>query len=181
MIWTHEHASPVGTLGLESDGEALTRIWLPTEHRRAVGGERRADPAPFTAAVRQLEAWFAGTRRSFDLPLAPGGTPFHSEVWDLVAAIPWGEITTYGALARRLGRPSAMRAVGAANGRNPLPLVVPCHRVIGADGHLTGYAGGLPLKRTLLEREGLSVEPGGGGRVRMATDAREPPRVGARS
>lgn len=152
MILTFEYTSPVGVLGLESDGAGLTRIWLPTETRWCAG-PRRVDARPFGPVIEQLEAWFAGRLPAFDLALAPGGTPFQQRVWDLVTEVPWGETTTYGALARRLGKPTAYRAVGAANGRNPLPLVVPCHRVVGSDGSLTGYAGGLALKEKLLARE----------------------------
>ena len=102
----------------------------------------------------QLGEYFAGRRRTFDLPLTPEGTTFQCSVWMALRAIPYGATISYRALAERIGRPSAMRAVGAANGRNPLPIVVPCHRVIGADGSLTGFGGGLPTKRFLLELEG---------------------------
>ena len=101
----------------------------------------------------QLDEYFAGDRQEFDLPLAPAGTPFQRQVWEALASIPYGEVTSYAALADRLGRPGSARAVGAANGANPLAIVVPCHRVVGADGTLTGYAGGLDAKRTLLTLE----------------------------
>jgi methylated-DNA-[protein]-cysteine S-methyltransferase len=102
----------------------------------------------------QLDEYFSGTRKQFDLPLAPQGTPFQTEVWHTLATIPYGETISYAQLAQRVGKPTAMRAVGAANGRNPLPIVLPCHRVIGADGSLTGFGGGLPTKQFLLELEG---------------------------
>jgi methylated-DNA-[protein]-cysteine S-methyltransferase len=102
----------------------------------------------------QLEEYFSGNRKQFDLPLAPQGTPFQQEVWHTLATIPYGETISYAQLAQRIGKPTAMRAVGAANGRNPLPIVLPCHRVIGADGSLTGFGGGLPTKQFLLELEG---------------------------
>lgn len=154
-ILTHRHPSPLGLLELESDGTALRRIRLPGEPRPAPDGrERRAEPAAFAAVTRQLDEYFAGTRTVFDLPLAPVGTPFQRRVWELLRAIPWGRTITYGELARRAGNPAACRAVGAANGRNPLPIVVPCHRVIGSGGRLTGYAGGLAAKQRLLELEG---------------------------
>src|SRR5690606_26909033 len=107
---------------------------------------------------RQLEEYFAGTRRDFELPLSPQGTQFQRNVWRTLAAIPYGRTWSYRDLAQRIGRPSAMRAVGAANGRNPLPIVLPCHRVIGADGSLTGFGGGLPTKAFLLRLEGSLPE-----------------------
>jgi methylated-DNA-[protein]-cysteine S-methyltransferase len=109
--------------------------------------------APFGEPIRQLKAYFAGTLRQFDLPLAPAGTPFQQTVWQALREIPYGETVSYGQLARGIGRPAAVRAVGAANGRNPLAIVVPCHRVIGSDGRLVGYGGGLPAKSMLLELE----------------------------
>ena len=105
-------------------------------------------------AARQLDEYFAATRRAFDLPLAPRGTDFQRTVWLALAGIAYGETVSYAQLAQRVGKPTAMRAVGAANGRNPLPIVLPCHRVIGADGSLTGFGGGLPTKQFLLELEG---------------------------
>ena len=108
----------------------------------------------------QLDEYFSGTRKEFDLPLAPQGTPFQTEVWHTLATIPYGETISYAQLAQRVGKPTAMRAVGAANGRNPLPIVLPCHRVIGADGSLTGFGGGLPTKQFLLELEGALSPPG---------------------
>jgi methylated-DNA-[protein]-cysteine S-methyltransferase len=144
----------LGPLLLGGTGDALTAIWLPS-------GRDRLEPdpdciesaAPFAEAVRQLDAYFAGTLRRFDLPLAPAGTPFQREVWQALREIPYGETVSYGELARRIGRPSAVRAVGAANGQNPLSIVIPCHRVIGSDGRLVGYGGGLPAKSALLELE----------------------------
>jgi methylated-DNA-[protein]-cysteine S-methyltransferase len=105
------------------------------------------------AAVRQLREYFAGERRDFDLPLEPAGTPFQLTVWDALRGIPYAETINYGQLAVRVGNPTASRAVGLANGRNPISIVVPCHRVIGANGSLTGYGGGLDRKRTLLDLE----------------------------
>jgi methylated-DNA-[protein]-cysteine S-methyltransferase len=125
------------------------------------GGSRAAaiaagwihDRGPFDEAIGQLEAYFEGERREFDLPLAPEGTPFQREVWEMLRKIPYGETVSYGELARRLERPGSSRAVGAANGRNPIPIVIPCHRVVGADGSLTGFGGGLEVKRRLLALE----------------------------
>ena len=117
-------------------------------------GARATAPDPVLwDAAEQLASYFAGELREFTLPLRPSGTPFELTVWDGLCRIAYGETTSYGELAGRVGRPGAARAVGRANGRNPLPIVVPCHRVIGADGTLTGYAGGLSVKRALLDLE----------------------------
>jgi methylated-DNA-[protein]-cysteine S-methyltransferase len=143
--------SPVGPLGLESDGEALTGIRFldrndaPTSRPAGVLAE----------AARQLRAYMAGELREFDLPLRPSGTEFQLRTWRGLQTVPFGETISYAELARRIGRPRAARAVGAANGQNPLPIVLPCHRIIGSDGGLTGYGGGLPIKRWLLELEGF--------------------------
>jgi O-6-methylguanine DNA methyltransferase len=118
------------------------------------------DAARCAAVARELAEYFAGRRRDFTLAVDPPGTPFQRQVWSELARIPYGGTLSYGELARRVGRPSASRAVGAANGANPIPIVLPCHRVIGADGSLTGYGGGLPIKRALLALEGaLPAEP----------------------
>ena len=144
--------TPLGELRLIGDGEALSAVQLPGLHRR--NAQWIDDEAPFAEAAAQLEQYFAGERREFELALAPrGGSGFERAVWEQIAAIPYGETESYGAIARALGRPDRARAVGAATGRNPLAIIVPCHRVIGSDGSLTGYAGGLPAKRSLLELE----------------------------
>lgn len=111
-------------------------------------------------AVEQLQAYFDGTLQHFSLTLAPHGTPFQQEVWKMLLEVPFGQTWTYQALANRLGKPKAVRAVGGANGRNPIPIVIPCHRVIGANGTLTGYGGGLPIKEKLLALEGIFVPAG---------------------
>jgi methylated-DNA-[protein]-cysteine S-methyltransferase len=158
--------SPVGELLLVGDGEALTGLFF-AEHARGPArdalGERR--PTAFTGAVEQLEAYFAGRLTAFDLRLAPAGTPFQQDVWRALRAVPYGETTTYGELARRAGRPGAARAVGAANARNPISIITPCHRVVGASGGLTGYAGGVERKRALLALE-RSALPAMGARGR---------------
>ncbi len=151
--------SSIGSLVLagEADGSRLTGlrlIWLPGGSATfRPGKDWIRDATPFTEALRQLRDYLAGRRVDFDLPLAPEGTPFQQEVWRAVAAIPYGETRSYGEIARQIGRADAVRAVGAANGQNPLPIVIPCHRVIGSDGRLTGYGGGLPLKKRLLALE----------------------------
>jgi methylated-DNA-[protein]-cysteine S-methyltransferase len=141
--------SPLGPLTLVARDGALAMVSLPGFSAL----ESAHDPV-LDEAARQLDAYFAGKRRSFDLPLKASGTDWQKRVWNALCAIPFGETATYGDIARALGQPTATRAVGAANGRNPIPIVVPCHRVIGADGTLTGYGGGLPTKRWLLAHEG---------------------------
>ena len=154
--------SPVGPLLLVASETHLRAIWFSTPRH----------PLPRDIALNegengvirktrsQLDEYFGGSRRTFDLPLRPVGTAFQCEVWSMLEKIPYGETWSYGDVARRLGRPQAVRAVGAANGRNPIPIVVPCHRVIGADGSLTGFGGGLPTKQFLLALEGAL--PAGG-------------------
>jgi methylated-DNA-[protein]-cysteine S-methyltransferase len=150
--------TPVGPLLVAADDAGLRLIHFQLGRgRRAPEPAWRRDPAPFRDLGRQLAQYFGRTRRTFDLALAPEGTPFQLETWRALAAIPYGTTISYEELARRVGRPKAVRAVGAANGRNPLPIVVPCHRVIGKDGSLTGFGGGLPAKRALLELEGAAA------------------------
>jgi len=148
--WTTTIDSPVGPLLLTSDGTSLTRLLFAAAPDPAWS----SDHCPvLDEAVRQLKEYFAGERRDFDLPLDPAGTPFQLTVWAALRDIPYAETINYGQLANRVGNPNASRAVGLANGRNPISIVVPCHRVIGADGSLTGYGGGLDRKRTLLALE----------------------------
>jgi methylated-DNA-[protein]-cysteine S-methyltransferase len=143
--------SPVGEILLTAEAGALTRLYMRPPFDVDPAWEH--DPGALAEPARQLEQYFAGERRDFDLELAPAGTPFQRQVWDLLLAIPYGETTTYGALALALGDARKVRAVGLANGRNPISIVVPCHRVIGADGSLVGYGGGLERKRALLAHE----------------------------
>ncbi len=146
--------SPIGELLLAGDKDALTMIGFPK-------GSMRRDPEPdwifnekpFAEAMKQLDEYFDGERRDFDLPLRLDGTEFQLLVLDELQKIPYGETTSYGDIAKRIGRPKASRAVGAANGRNPIPIVVPCHRVIGSHGDLTGFGGGLDTKEALLRLE----------------------------
>lgn len=162
-LWVTEVPSPIGQLRLHGrdtgpDGPSgpfhLCGLYL-TGHRHDPGipGGARRDRQPFAEAAGQLEAYFAGVRTRFQLALAPAGTAFQQLVWAELDRIPFGETVTYGELARRIDRPAAVRAVGAANGRNPISIVLPCHRVLGADGSLTGYAGGTARKRFLLDHE----------------------------
>ena len=147
--------SPVGPLTLSGDEEALTGLSFGSTHR-----DGRRDDGRFATERDQLDEYFAGERTRFDFPLRLAGGPFELRVWELLRAIPYGTTATYGELAARLGSPERARAVGAANGRNPLAIVVPCHRVIGAGGRLVGYGGGLENKRALLELEGALLALG---------------------
>jgi methylated-DNA-[protein]-cysteine S-methyltransferase len=149
-----ELPTPVGRLLLTGDENGLRGIFFQSGlHPAEVGEGWQRTEEPFREAIAQLDAYFNGRLRRFDLALAPEGTPFQREVWSALTDIPYGETVSYSELARRIGRPAASRAVGAANGKNPLPIVVPCHRVIGANGSLTGFGGGLAIKRRLLELE----------------------------
>lgn len=152
------HDSPIGRLLLAGDDAGLQQLlmqidgqaWRIGEHWRAAAGE-------LDEPCRQLDEYFAGRRQRFELPLAPRGTAFQQAVWQALQRIAYGQTSSYSALAAQIGRPRAVRAVGAANGANPLAIVIPCHRVIGRDGSLTGYAGGLPRKALLLRLEGVSL------------------------
>jgi methylated-DNA-[protein]-cysteine S-methyltransferase len=146
------YESPVGPLLLSGDSRALTGLQFA--ERASVPESWTRDDGRFSEERRQLREYFAGRRTTFDLPLALEGNPFEQRVWAALQTIPFGTTTTYGELAARLGAPDAARAVGAANGSNPIAIVVPCHRVIGARGKLTGYGGGLDRKRALLAHEG---------------------------
>jgi methylated-DNA-[protein]-cysteine S-methyltransferase len=145
--------SPIGRLVLECDGDVLIGVWLPHERRHS---RRDADDVPpvLKEAATQLEEYFAGDRREFDVPMELDGTPFQREVWAELSRIPYGKTISYGELARRVGRPNGPRAVGQANGRNPIPIIVPCHRVLASNG-IGGYGGGLAVKRALLAIEGV--------------------------
>ena len=148
--------SPIGRLLLTSDGQALTGLFmnLSAKTHSTDGWEEDAAVEPLAQTARQLSEYFAGRRREFDLPLRLQGTVFQKRVWQELTEIPYGTTWSYGQLAKRLGNPNASRAVGLANGQNPISILVPCHRVIGADGSLTGYGGGLERKQWLLTHEG---------------------------
>ncbi|TCV91317.1 methylated-DNA-[protein]-cysteine S-methyltransferase [Luteibacter rhizovicinus] len=165
--------SPLGSLRLLASVDGLRAIefpdfpdrkrWRPAPAATNVADARTPEECAAAEVIAhaqaQLEEYFAGTRTTFDLPLAPEGTGFQQKVWMALRAIPFGETASYGDVARRIGHPDAVRAVGAANGANPISIVVPCHRVIGADGRLTGFGGGLPAKRYLLDLERTAREP----------------------
>ena len=147
--------TPLGTITLVARGHALAGLWLPGSDVAIPRGDARV----LGAAREQVAAYFAGELTAFDLPLEPEGTNFQRRVWDELLRIPYGETWSYGQLAARIGRPHASRAVGTANGRNPIAIIIPCHRVIGANGTLTGYGGGLPAKQWLLDHERSRAQP----------------------
>ncbi len=158
MIHTHVMTdTPVGPLTLQADKEGLCRLDFGV---RAPANPEQALTPVLQACVDQLEAYFAGSLEQFDLPLNPVGTPFQGEVWTALQAIPHGQVRSYGDIARAVGRPQAFRAVGLANNRNPISIIIPCHRVIGSTGELTGYGGGLDIKIRLLELEKVPLTPG---------------------
>ncbi len=167
------YESPIGELILAGDETCLTALLLPEHHGEPPTIQDAWNPerAPFDEVIRQLDAYFGGRLTDFDLSLAPQGTPFQMRVWQALTEIPYGSTASYGQIATRIGQPTAMRAVGLANGRNPLAIVIPCHRVIGASGTLVGYGGGLDRKRWLLDleanvlaqREDATTQPALGG------------------
>lgn len=157
--------APIGRLIVASNGSAIVGVWManasPSDDRWM---ERRGNDSCLGQARDELTAYFDGRRRTFDVPLAPNGTDFQRRVWLALRDIPYGETISYAELARRVGSVAAVRAVGAANGRNPIPIIIPCHRVIGSDGSLTGFGGGIERKRWLLQHEGAL----GGGQGELA-------------
>lgn len=165
IIWWSEVPSLFGTFGVASTEKGVLTMLLPREplgqeaaiRRLAPRAEIVTDDGHNDEAVRQLSEYLAGELREWDLPLDMRGTPFQIAVWEAVYAVPFGQTVSYGEIARRIGNPAAVRAVGAANGANPLPPIVPCHRIIGSNGKLTGYGGGLPLKQRLLDLERVAL------------------------
>lgn len=154
----YPYQTPLGHLTIASDGSAITAIAFGEQ---TLAGERRATELTNRAA-NQLQEYLAGKRRAFDLPLAPEGTDFQKRVWAALVEIPYGQTRSYSEIAAAIGNPKACRAVGGANNRNPLPIVVPCHRVIGANGALVGYAGGSKTKARLLDLERRALEKDAG-------------------
>lgn len=142
--------TPIGAILIAGDGEAIVETYFAGAKPKP---DWIRDDDTLREAADQLRAYFAGERRDFDLPLAPQGTEFQQSVWSALREIPYGETTTYSAIANSIGRPKAIRAVGAANGANPIPIVIPCHRVIGSNGSMTGFGGGIDVKRQLLALE----------------------------
>jgi methylated-DNA-[protein]-cysteine S-methyltransferase len=156
--FTKQIDSPVGTLTLVADDTALVAIRWPGEKGEEAGDSVAGESPVLRDAAAQLREYFAGTRQTFDLPLRMQGSDFQKKVWEWLRRIPYGRTWSYGELASAVGNPAASRAVGMANSRNPIPIVVPCHRVIGSNGRLTGFGGGLPAKSALLTLEGIEVK-----------------------
>lgn len=164
-VWWSEVESALGTFGIASTDKGVLTMLLPREpmgqeaviRRLAPGAEIVPDDGHNAEAIRQLREYLAGERQKWDLPLDMRGTPFQVAVWEALYEVPYGETASYGEIARRIGKPEAVRAVGAANGANPLPPLIPCHRIIGSNGKLTGYGGGLPLKQKLLDLERVTL------------------------
>ena len=151
MVRRIQISSPVGPITIAERDGAITHVLF------GECGEAEERTELLSEAERQLNEYFAGARRAFDLPLRPGGTPFQKDVWNALAQIPYGETRSYADIARAVNRPKAFRAVGMANHNNPISIIIPCHRVIGADGSLTGYGGGMDKKRFLLALEGAEI------------------------
>jgi len=161
-MYYSQYLSPIGTLLLVGDGENIHKIVFPDDRRPTEPDESwQSNGSAFTELKRQLDAYFAGTLKEFDVSLAPAGTEFQRSVWDALANVGYGTTCSYREIANAIGNPSACRAVGAANGANPIPIVIPCHRIIGTNGTLTGFAGGLLTKHWLLSHESgeLSLFP----------------------
>lgn len=156
----HYHKTPIGELLLAGDGSYLTLLGFPSgKMQRRHDADWVHDAGPFKEVCFQLDAYFAAELETFDLPLLPRGTDFQETVWDALQRIPYGETWSYGQLAAHIGKPQASRAVGAANGVNPIPVIIPCHRVIGASGKLTGFGGGIQTKQYLLGLERERIAP----------------------
>jgi methylated-DNA-[protein]-cysteine S-methyltransferase len=148
-----KYDSPIGPLYIAGDDEGLRYLLFARGRNSTPHAGWEPDRGALNGVVKQLKAYFAGTLRTFDVALAPHGTAFQQQVWRALRDIPYGETTSYGAIARRIGNDKAVRAVGLANGSNPISIIIPCHRVIGSNGSLTGYGGGLPIKQALLALE----------------------------
>ncbi len=158
MFYDYFETGLIGTLTLVGDEEGLRHIIFPKEKNPIIIREEWKKKHGFFAPVKtQLRAYFSGELRQFDLRLAPVGTPFQLRVWQALRTIPYGELVSYKAIAQAIGNPKAVRAVGGANGRNPIPIIVPCHRCIGSDGSLTGFGGGLDIKKQLIDLEQSSL------------------------
>ncbi len=151
------YTSPIGIIELRANDKALTHLYFTSEEKALNFTNQQPSNNILLAAIEQLQQYFAGARRSFDLPLAPQGTPFQQQVWQALQTINYGETQSYAWLAQKINNIKAVRAVGAANGANPISIIIPCHRVIGKNGTLTGYAGGLPRKEKLLTLESTNL------------------------
>ena len=152
-MFFQKYDSPIGSLYIAGDDEGLRYLLFGRGRTATPRDDWEPDDGTLNRVVQQLKAYFAGRLRAFDVRLAPQGTPFQQQVWRALLEIPYGETTSYGEIARRIGNKNAVRAVGLANGSNPISIIIPCHRVIGSNGSLTGYGGGLPIKQALLALE----------------------------
>lgn len=160
-MFYHYHSTPIGELLLAGDGSHLSLLGFPSgKMQRRHDSDWSKDATPFNEVCSQLDAYFAGELQEFDLPLMPKGTAFQESVWQALTKIPYGQTCSYGELAANIGKPKASRAVGAANGVNPIPVIIPCHRVIGSSGKLTGFGGGIETKQFLLGLEKQQIAPG---------------------
>lgn len=160
-VYYEYHSTPIGKLLLAGDGDYLTLLGFPNgKMQKRHEKDWLKDSSPFKEVRFQLDSYFAGELEEFDLPLLPKGTLFQESVWQALTEIPYGETWSYGQLASHIGNPKASRAVGAANGLNPIPVIIPCHRVIGSSGKLTGFGGGLETKQYLLGLESQAIAPG---------------------
>lgn len=153
MHYTY-HKTPIGKILIAGNDSEIRMMSFPQGSQiRQIEPDWTESKKPFKLAISQLDDYFSGARLQFELPLSPAGTIFQQQVWQALLAIPYGQTTSYGELAKKINRPKASRAVGAANGANPIPIVIPCHRVIGSTGNLTGFGGGIPTKQWLLAHE----------------------------
>lgn len=159
MRYQHVYDSPMGPLQLFAEADAYCGLYFENHHPAPRQAHAQPNPHAFDALIQQLDEFFAGRRLEFDLPLTTSGTEFQKEVWSILQRIPYGQTWTYGTIAQTCGRPQAVRAVGAAVGRNPISILIPCHRVVGAGGKLTGFAGGIERKRCLLDLESNQPQP----------------------
>ena len=157
-MWFDEFKTPIGLLKIAVDAMGLRYVMFEqNKFQPPSPGDWRRDSSPTREAREQLQQYFSGDRKEFDLKMSLAGTAFQQQTWRSLAFIPFGRTWSYAELAKRVGSPKAVRAVGAANGRNPIPIILPCHRVIGSNGALTGFGGGLPVKKWLLEHESNSI------------------------
>lgn len=155
-------SSPIGKITLVANDTHLLALYVGEEMKPMLEGAKKADKHPVLAMTKkQLKEYFDGERKNFDLPLAPNGTEFQNKAWKALTKIPYGKVWSYGKQAEYLKSPNAQRAVGGANGKNPIPVIIPCHRVVGSTGKLTGFSGGMEMKIFLLQLEGHKVDPSG--------------------
>lgn len=160
MLFYNTMPSPIGKITLVASSDSLVALYVKDEEMPKMAGAKKDEANKvILKTIKQLNEYFDGKRKEFDLPLAPEGTEFQNKAWQALCKIPYGEVWSYGRQAQYLKAPNAQRAVGGANGKNPIPVIIPCHRVIGSTGKLTGFAGGMEMKVFLLKLEGHEVDP----------------------